>query len=90
MTTIAKRKLDGILSLVWASLGYFLLPLIYHFNFSSTALLFLILFGAWWGVSMLLAISGLKSGSRVSILASVVTILLFVYFLQSLVPRIHT
>jgi hypothetical protein len=88
MTTSTKRKLDGMISLVWVCLGFWTLKYAdCHAN--SVALTFFIVFGAWWGVGLLLAISGLKSGSRVSALASALTILWFFYFLQSLFPRIH-
>jgi|GEM_PF-4009228 hypothetical protein len=41
---------------------------------------------AWWGIGLLLAISGLRSGVRRSILASVGTALCFLLFLLALIP----
>jgi general secretion pathway protein G len=80
MNALRKRKWDGVLSLVWAIGG--LLPLMLSgFHSDSPTLRFLILFVAWWGVALLLAVTGLRSGSLPSVLTGLVTIVLFIGFL---------
>ena len=52
------------------------------------ALTFFVMFGAWWGVALLLADSGLKSRSTPSVLSALVTFVLFLGLLwMMLIPR---
>lgn len=53
----------------------------------SPALNFFIVFGAWWGVAMLLAVSGLKSRSWASVAAGLGTVVLFISLLWIIVPK---
>lgn len=78
MKPLTPRKWDGILSLVWFCGGYLVL------RFAGLRLSFpglgnFIIFGAWWGVAMLLAISGLRSRSWPSVVTGLGTVLLFIW-----------
>jgi hypothetical protein len=53
MKPLTNRKWDGILSLVWVCGGFLVLKF-GGLHFNSQALGFFIIFGAWWGVAMLL------------------------------------
>jgi general secretion pathway protein G len=79
MKALSNRKWDGVLSLVWACGGFLALRLGYLHS-GSTTLAFFLLFGAWWGIAMLLAVSGLRSRSRPSVLTGLCTLLLFIGF----------
>jgi general secretion pathway protein G len=88
MRPLSNRKWDGVLSLVWACGGF--LALKYgKFYVDSPALHFFIVFGAWWGVAMLLAVSGLKSRSWPSVVAGLGTVVLFISLLWITVPIGH-
>jgi general secretion pathway protein G len=86
MKPLANRKWDGILSLVWACGGLLALKL-GDFHLDSPALHFFIVFGAWWGVAMLLAVSGLRSRSWPSVVTGLSTALLFIGILWIIAPR---
>jgi hypothetical protein len=92
MSTLTRRKWDGILSLIWVAPGFIAFE---FFGFewwrciSSPALSLVLIFGAWWGFGMLMAISGSKSCLRISVFASLGTILFFIYFIWSALPRVH-
>jgi hypothetical protein len=92
MNTFAIKKWEGILSVIWSLLGFaFFWYRRDQLHFDSLAVFVLTVFVAWWGVSLLLAVSGLRSGSRVSVFGGCVTILGFLYFLWwAFVPRFHT
>jgi hypothetical protein len=82
MNTLIIRKWEGVSSVVWALLGFG--PFQYwvgHHGFHSQIPAFLSVFVLWWGVSLLLAISGLRSRSRVGVIAGSVTLLGFLCFL---------
>jgi hypothetical protein len=87
MTTLTRRKYEGVLSFLWAVLGYLALRFS-GWHTDSSALFFFVIFGPWWGVSFLLVIPGLRSGSRIGVIASLGTILFFVCLILTL-PRIH-
>ena len=93
MSTLTRRRWDGILSLVWVSPGFVAFEFFgvqwWRYISRSPALSLILIFGAWWGFGILLAISGLKSGVRFSILAGLGTILFFIYFIWSAMPRVH-
>jgi general secretion pathway protein G len=77
----------GVLSLIWVCVGFFALKLS-HFNSGSAALTFFVMFGAWWGVALLLAVSGLRSRSTPSVLSALATFVLFLGLLwMMLIPR---
>lgn len=88
----ARRKWEGILSLVWIAPGFLACEVfnIEWWRITESGLLMLfIIFGAWWGYGALLAIFGFKSGARIGLLASLITSLCFGYFLLgTLVPHI--
>jgi general secretion pathway protein G len=86
MKPLTNRKWDGILSLVWFCGGFLALKF-FDFHSDSPALWFLLVFFAWWGVAMLLAVSGLRSRSWPSVVASLATILLFISFHWVAAPR---
>jgi hypothetical protein len=90
MSATAIKKWEGILSVLWVLIG--LAVFMWrrdHLHFDSFAVMFLAVFVAWWGVALLLAISGFRSTSRVSAIAGSVTVLGFLFFLWwVLVPRI--
>ena len=88
MNLAAKRKWDGVLSLVWVS-AIFLGIKLSHFYATSVLLGFVVVFVVWWGVGMLLAASGLKSRSVVGILPALATGAWFLYFVWTLFPRVH-
>lgn len=92
MSTLTRRKWDGILSLVWVSPGFVAFEFFGFewWRFANSALSVILIFGAWWGFGMLLAISGFKSGVRISVLASLGTTLWFLYFLWSIRPHYHS
>jgi hypothetical protein len=82
MNTLIVRKWEGVSSVVWALLGFG--PFQYwvgHHGFHSQIPAFLSVFVLWWGISLLLAISGLRSCSRVGVIAGSVTLLGFLCFL---------
>jgi general secretion pathway protein G len=86
MKLLTNRKWDGILSLPWACGGFLALKFgAFHPN--SPALGFFIIFGAWWGVAMLLAVSGLRSRSLPGVLTGLCTVVLFLSFLWMGTPR---
>jgi general secretion pathway protein G len=89
MKTLTNRKWDGILSLVWAGGGFFALKL-GNFHSDSPILTFFVIFVAWAGVSLLLAVSGLRSRSWPSVATALGTILVFICFLWMIRPRITT
>ena len=86
MKPLTNRKWDGILSLVWVCGGFLVLKF-GGLHFNSQALGFFIIFGAWWGVAMLLAVSGLKSRSWPSVVTGLGTVLLFISFLWIITPK---
>lgn len=86
--TIDKSK--GFLSLAWVAIGlvWWVSP-IRATSFSSEFTFMLATYGAWWGVALLLAGTGLCGGSRANKLAGLVTICGFIFF-ALWIPRIHT
>jgi hypothetical protein len=81
MNTLKIKKWEGVISVAWALLGYELFRfgvVRYHFESFAT---FVSAFFLWWGVSLLLAICGLSSGSRVGVIAGSVTLLGLFYVL---------
>jgi type II secretion system protein G len=87
MNMLTRRKWEGVLSLVWACAGF----LAFKFDLlRSIPILFgyLILFGAWWGMALLLAISGSSSKSFPGVTTSIGTFILFFYFIWSLMPKV--
>jgi hypothetical protein len=86
MDLAVRRKWDGALSLAWVS-AVFVGIKYGHFSTSSAVVGFVVVFGAWWGVGMLLAASGLKSRSVVGVLPALVTTACFLYFVWTLIPR---
>jgi general secretion pathway protein G len=89
MKLLTNRKWDGIISLVWACGGFLVLKY-GHLYFDSPFLWFCIVFGAWWGVAMLLAVSGVRSRSWPSVVTSLATIVLFISVLWMAAPRSHS
>ena len=90
MNLAVKRRWDGVFSLAWVS-AIFLGLKLSHFYASSLLLGFVVVFVVWWGVGMLLAVSGLKSRSVVGVLPALVTSAWFLYFVWTLIPRrVHT
>jgi general secretion pathway protein G len=75
----------GIVSLVWAGGGLLILKLT-NFHSDDPTLKVLTVLGAWWGVAILLALSGFSSRYRLSILISLSTVVLFIYFLWTSTP----
>jgi general secretion pathway protein G len=81
------RKWEGLLSLLWACGGFFLLKLGW-FRSGSTLLELLVVVGAWFGVAMLLAVSGIRSRFFPSVLTAFGTVLFFIGLLWiTLIPR---
>jgi hypothetical protein len=73
---LTNRKWDGVLSLVWACSGV----LIFRFGafgWASATLAFFLVFGAWWGAAMLLAVSGVRGSSRLGAVTGLCTLLFF-------------
>jgi len=91
MSALAIKKWEGILSVVWSLLGVVIFMCRPdHLHFDSLVVMFLLVFVTWWGVALLFAVAGLRSGSRMSGVAGVATILGFLFFLWwTLVPRFH-
>ena len=86
MNTLKIKKWEGVSSVVWALLGFELFRYwVVHYGFHSLIPAFLSVFVLWWGVSLLLAICGLRSGSRVGVIAGSVTLLGFLCFLWPVV-----
>ena len=86
MKPLTNRKWDGILSLVWACGGF--LALKYgDFHVGSPILGFFIIVLVWWGVAMLLAVSGLRSRSWPSVVTGLGTILLFIWAVWIITPK---
>jgi general secretion pathway protein G len=83
---LTNRKWDGVLSLVWACGGFLALKFL-DFHSDSPALWFLLVFVAWWGVAMLLAVSGLRSRSWPGMVTGLGTVLLFIWVMLPLRPR---
>jgi general secretion pathway protein G len=72
--------------LIWVCGGF--LALKYgNFHLDSPVLNFFIVFGAWWGVAMLLAVSGMRSRSWPSVVTGLGTVLLFIWVLWMIAPR---
>ena len=78
------RKQEGLLSFLWVTPGFLAFEL-FHYQwwrvFHSGPMTFLGILGLWWGIGMLLAISGLRRGSRINVLASLGTLFWLLYFL---------
>jgi general secretion pathway protein G len=89
MKPLTNRRWDGILSLVWFCGGFLALNF-FDFHSDSLALWFLLVFVAWWGVAMLLAVSGLRSRYWPSVVTSLGTVLLFIWFVWITAPRSHS
>jgi general secretion pathway protein G len=89
MKLLTNRKWDGILSLVWLCGGFFTLKYA-KFHLDSPTLNFIVVFGAWWGVAMLLAVSGVRSRSWPSVVTSLATIVLFISALWMAVPKSYS
>lgn len=91
MSALAIKKWEGPFSVVWVGLGaLFFTSRRDHLSFGSLYVMFLAVFVVWWGVGLLFAASGLRSGSRVGMLCGWCTILGFLVFLWwALVPRVH-
>ena len=76
------KKWEGVSSVVWALLGFeFFRYWAVHYGFHSLYSVFIIVCVLWWGVSLLLAISGLRSGSRIGVIPGAVTVLGFLCYL---------
>jgi hypothetical protein len=82
MKALTSRKWDGVLSLVWTC-GLFVALKLGEFHSGSTTLSLFIL-SAWWGVAILLAVSGVRSGSPSSVLAGLGTGLTWRMFAKTL------
>ncbi len=80
MKAFTNRKWDGICSIIWSGLGLLAYGLGFFFGSNFTILTFFLVFGVWWGVAMVLAISGLRSRFLPAIMPSLATILLFLSF----------
>ena len=69
MKVEAIKKCEGVLSVIWISLGLVCFAVRPdHLRISSLAVRFLLVFVVWCGVGLLFAVSGLRSGSRFSAL----------------------
>ena len=86
MKPLTNRKWDGFLSLVWVG-GGFLVLRYGGLHFNSPAVEFFVIIGAWWGVAMLLAVSGLRSRYWPSVVTGLGTVLLFIWVISPLSPR---
>jgi hypothetical protein len=87
-----RRKRDGICSLIWVYPGFVAFEfadIAWPGSAGSGVLAFLVIFCAWWGAGLVLAISGLRSRARISVLASAGTILCFLFFLLGVVPLVE-
>jgi hypothetical protein len=76
-------KWEGAISLLWVALG-FLVILFFKPFFVPIWLFLLILFAGWWGVGLVLAISGIKHGHWVSRVCAVLSICAFVFFVWAI------
>ena len=76
------KRWEGVASVIWALLGYaFTRYWADHFGFLSLYSVFFIVIVSWWGVSLLLAFSGLRSGLKIGVIPGLVTVLGFLCFL---------
>ena len=81
MKTQTIKTWEGISSLAWALIGFALFQYwSVHHGFHSLFPAILSVLVVWWGVSLLLAFSGLRSRSRLGVLAGCATILGFLCF----------
>jgi len=88
--SLSSRKMwDGILSVVWLGLGFVVLPLLDNYLVPVSFDLALIEFIVWLGGGILLALSGLRSGSRIGIAAALMTILGSFYLLWQFYPHVQ-
>jgi general secretion pathway protein G len=89
MKSIISCKWAGILSVVWLCAGFFALRLS-DFHSESPLLRFLVIYCAWWGVAVLLAVAGMRSRRVPSVVAALATIILLISFLWMTAPRGHS
>jgi hypothetical protein len=73
------KRWEGILSLIWAGIGFGFYQ--WKNGFYSFWGYFVTVFIAWWGVSLLLAFSGMRSDSRVGVVAGLLTVIGFFTYL---------
>ncbi len=87
MKSLTSRKWRGIVSLVWACGGFLALRL-GCFQFVSGPVGLLIFLGVWWGVALVLAVSGMRSRSLPGVLGGLATADLFLWLLSfSVLPN---
>jgi hypothetical protein len=85
MTKLKRRTWEGIASLAWACFGFaFFRYWLDHRGFQTLLSVLLVVFVLWWGVSLLLALSGLRSGSWVGVSAGTITVIGFLAFFWTL------
>jgi hypothetical protein len=78
MKTSKLRMWLGLLAPLWVFVGFVVL---WSCRSSGNKILdFFVLFGLWWGIALLLAVSGVRSGYLGGILAGALTILGFIGF----------
>jgi hypothetical protein len=78
MSISTRRKWDGIFSIIWLLVvGLYMVSVPGRSGYSLSFIYITTLaFGLWWGIALMLAISGLRSGQLIGVLVSVVTLLL--------------
>jgi hypothetical protein len=81
MKALTMRQWEGISSLAWTLIGFeFFRYWSTHRGFQSPFSVVFIVLGLWWGVSLLLALSGLRSHSLVGVLTGGASIIGFLWF----------
>jgi len=89
MNTLTIQKWEGLISAAWALLGLrAFISYQSHQGFDSIYGAFFLVFLLWWGIALLLALSGFKSRSLVGICASLSTSLGFLWFTTVLLFRL--
>jgi hypothetical protein len=72
----------GIISPIWIFIGF--AALFTRRSSGNMILDDLVIFGLWWGIALLLAVSGILSGYKVGAVAGALTIIGFVGFLLAI------
>ncbi len=90
MTVDTKRRFEGMLSLLWVAPAFVVFEFYGAPRWYPGSLAFLLTLCLWWGIGLLFALSGMRSGWRPAVIAGAGTVLWFLFFLwDTFIPHVR-